>query len=1069
MKLTYLFTSIVLMSFSNHALSQQFKNLAGKLVTEGNEPVANATIILKSNGTISESDKKGNFALAFNGNADTLIITHIGYASMNIPVSSSTHFPLSIALSRKENIMEEVVLNTGYQQLPKERATGAFTQIDNATLNQQVSTDIISILPAIANGLSEGRKTNQGNYSTSGQILIRGLSTINGPASPLIILDNFPYEGNIENINPNDVESITLLKDAAAASIWGARAGNGVIVITTKKGRFNQKMKVELNTNVKITGKPDLFYDKSISSSDLVNVEQFLFDQGYNFSDTLSDAHTPFSPVYEILFKQRNGIISAADANSQLNVLRNHDVRNDFDKYVYNPGAEQQYAINLKGGSDNMAWLLSGGLDKDLDVLSAGYNRLTLRSENSIKLTKRLQMNTSLYFTESKSTSGKNGYGSITTSNGGLPIYTELVNPNGSPATLAKDYRQSYVDTAGEGQLLDWNYYPLTDYKHSYSITDVQDLTGNFSLSYLIFKGLSANMEYQYERQVSTGNNINDVDSYFARNLINSFYQPDGPDNFPVPIGGILDVSNTTVTSNNIRGQLTFNKSWHNNEIDAIAGSEIKQLITDGSSYRMYGYNSDILTTTPVDLVNTYNSFVTGYGMNIPDNSGITKTNNRFVSFFGNGSYTYQKKYTVSISGRRDASNIFGVNTNDKWNPLWSAGTSWLLSNENFYHFDMFPFLKIRATYGVSGNIDPSLTAVTTLSYISTSPYTMLPFAQVDNFYNPDLSWEKNRQLNIGVDFSTIQNRVSGSIDYYIKRGVDLYGPSPLDYTAGLGILYIEKNAADMIAKGMDIELNSLNVTRKIRWTSNLNLSIYHDKVTSYYLSDTNGSDFIGDGINITGIVGKPVNSVLSYKWAGLDPQTGAPRGYLDGKVSEDYNDIIYGGTSISDLVYSGPALPTVFGSLGNTVSYKGFSLIVRFTFKFGNYFEKTSINYSTLFSSLTGSSDYSKRWKNPGDEKFTNVPSMVYPADDARDQFYNGSEAMVEKGDNIRLQYITLSYDISKERFKKLPFTNIRLYCNINDLGIIWRANKDGLDPDYTIGSIPPSKNIALGARVNF
>lgn len=1069
MKLKYFIAALILLGYSNHVIGQQVKTITGRLVTTNNEPVANATISLQSKSINAQSGANGHFSLPYNGNADTLSISHIGYISIHLPIDAFTAFPLIIEFHKKENTLDEVIVNTGYQQLHKERSTGSFTQINNSTFNQQVGSDVMSRLPAIANGLSEGRKANSGSYSSSGKFLIRGLSTINGPTSPLIILDNFPYEGDLQNINPNDVESITLLKDAAAASIWGARAGNGVIVITTKKGKFNQKLKVEFNTNLKITQKPDLFYAQSISSSDLIDVEEFLFSKNYRFSDILSSSHPPFSPVYEILFRERNGQISPAEAASQINVFRNHDVRDDFDKYVYKEAVNQQYALNIRGGSDNIAWILSGGFDKNLDVLSAGYNRISLRSDNTIKLSKRLQLNTSLYFTESKNISGKEGYGNIRSIKGSIPIYSQLVDDNGNQVPVAKDYRQSYLDTAGGGKLPDWNYYPLEDYKHTRTTSNVQDLIGNLSLSYIIFAGLTANVKYQYEKQMITGKALSDQDSYYARNLINTFYQPTGSNNFPIPKGGILDVSNNSITSNNFRGQLNFSKSWRNNEIVAIAGSELKQLTSNGISYRMYGYDDNILSKVPVDMINSYKSFVTGSSIRIPDFSGLDETITRFVSFYANAAYTYQEKYTVSMSGRRDASNIFGINTNDKWNPLWSAGASWLLSNENFYSSQLFPFLKFRATYGVSGNIDLSLSAATTMRYSSTSPYTMLPYGQVDKFSNPDLRWEKNRQLNLGVDFSSKNGRFAGSIDYYIKKGNDLYGPSPLDQTTGLGIGYIQKNAADMIAKGMDFEINSLNINKKIKWSSGINLSIYHDKVTSYYLATSDGSNFVSDGISITGLIGKPVNSVLSYKWAGLDPLTGDPRGYLNGEISKDYNNITFNGTTISDLIYSGSALPTMYGSIGNTINYKALSINARVGYKFGHYFKKSSLKYSSLFSSLNSSADYADRWQETGDEKFTNIPSLVYPAIGVRDAFYNESEILVEKGDQIRLQYITLSYEISKTKFKNLPFENIRLYVNLNDVGVIWRANKVGLDPDYRIGSIPPSKNIALGTRINF
>ena len=1069
MKIFSFLTALILIGSIKPSFGQTPKQITGRLINDKNTGIDGATVSLVSTGVNTQTDNNGFFNLEYNGRRDTIFISHVGYSYASIAIDSATTFPLEIQLVKKEGVLQEVVVHTGYQQVSKERSTGSFTKISNSTFNQQAGYDIISRLPAIANGLQEGLKTNEGNYSSAGKIMIRGLSTINGPTSPLIILDNFPYEGDIQNINPNDVESITLLKDAAAASIWGARAGNGVIVITTKKGHYSQKANVEFRSNIQFTEKPDLFYQQSISPSDLVDVEKFLFQNGYRMGDTLSSSHPPFSPVYEILIGQKNGSISNSDAGNQLNLFRSHDVRNDFNKYVYTEGISQQYNISVNGGSDNIAWLLSGGYDKNLDVLSAATGRVNIRSDNSIKLSKGLEANTSIYYAHTETTSGAEGYGNVRTIKGSIPVYSWLIDKDGKPVPVAKDFRSTFTGNLPDGSLLDWNYYPLEDFKHSRSKAMLEDIVGALSLSYSFHFGLVMQAKYQYEKQTAIANRLYDIDSYYTRNLINSFYQPSGPDLFPVPKRGILDASNNTLTSTNLRLQVNYNKKWRNQEVVAIAGNEVRQLLSEGNSNRRYGYDDNILTVIPVDLSNSYKSYVTGSSMYIPDFNGLTERNNRLVSFFANAAYTLKNKYTLSISGRRDASNIFGVNTNDKWNPLWSAGAGWTLSQETFYKSSLIPYFRLRITYGASGNIDPSLSAVTTMSYSGTSPFTRSPYGAIDKFYNPDLRWEKNGQLNLGIDFSTRNDYLKGSIEYYVKKGIDLYGPSPLDQTAGLGIGYITKNAANMIANGWDIELHSVNTNSTIIWSTDLNLSGYHDKITAYYLLNKEGYNFISDGNRITGLTGKPVNSVLSYKWGGLNPETGNPRGYLDGKISEDYTSITGSGTLVSDLIYSGPGLPTIFGSIGNTLLYKGFSLTARMIFKFGYYFRKPSVNYNTLFSALSSTADFAKRWQKPGDELKTNVPSMIYPLVNSRDEFYNNSQVLVEKGDQVRLQYITLSYKVTNKSLKRTPFKSLRVYVNVNNLGIIWRANKDRLDPDYSVFSIPPSKNIAIGTQINF
>src|SRR5690606_13303688 len=257
----------------------------------------------------------------------------------------------------------------------------------------------------------------------------------------------------------------------------------------------------------------------------------------------------------------------------------------------------------------------------------------------------------------------------------------------------------------------------------------------------------------------------------------------------------------------------------------------------------------------------------------IPNQSYFLGTLHRTVSFFANASYMYKNRYIFSASARRDASNIFGVATNDKWNPLWSTGFSWNLSEEGFYDLEWLPFLKIRSTLGFSGNIDPSKTAVTTLEYFIYSPYTQTTATRIDAFFNPELRWEKVRMINLGVDFRSRSNRISGSIDLFQKKATDLYSPVPIDRTTGLGVNTLTKNAANMTGKGFDVELNTVNIDRIIRWSSKINFSGYNDIITKVYSPYESADYFAGNRDNL--VEGYPLNAHFTFKWAGLDPETG--------------------------------------------------------------------------------------------------------------------------------------------------------------------------------------------------
>lgn len=1029
--------------------------IKGKVSNEKGEALAGASVRIKGTELDFFTNANGTFEIPAKYNNAILEVSYIGYAKTEVHASESA----AIFLNPSNNTIDIVdVVSTGYQTLPKERSTGSFATVGKKLFNEQVGTDVLSRLEYITNGVSVFRN----NATQTSQVMVRGISSIQGPSGPLIILDNFPYEGDISNINPNDVENITVLKDAAASSIWGAKAGNGVIVITTKKGKLNQPLSIEINSNITVGNKPDLNYLTPMSSSDFIDVEKFLFEKGYYNGEITNSNRPVLTNVIELLTKVRDGNLSQLETDKKINSYRDLDVRNDFSKYVYQKSVNQQYYINLKGGGDKISYLFASGYDKNVNFLTDRYDRINLRTEATFKPLTNLQVNFGLQYTNSHNKTGKLGYSE------NFRPYQMFADENGNPIEVPQTYSQSYKEVEmSKGKLLDWNYYPLNDYKNSTTKNNIQDILATFSINYKILDPLSVDIRYQYEKQQENKENLNNQNSYFARNLVNSYTQIDGNKIVNViPKGGVFDQTYSDLISNSFRLQLNFDKSWKNHNLTAIAGQEIRENTRNSNRYRTYGYNEEILTGAFVDYLNLYPNYVTKQMSRIPTNNGFSKTINRFISFYSNAAYTYKNKYTVSASMRRDASNIFGVNTNDKWTPLWSTGASWNLSDESFYDFELIPSIKLRATYGFSGNIDPSLSAVTTIFYFSSpSEYTGTPVAEIQNYYNPNLRWEKVRTINMAIDFKTKGDRLWGSIEYYKKNATDLYARVPLDYTVGLRSATITKNAAKMIGKGIDLELHSLNIDAALKWQTSLNLNYYKDKVTEFYPQSLFGNFYTGD----TKLPRQefPVWAVYAYKSDRLDAN-GNPQGYINGELSTDYSSITGSGTKIEDLKYFGPRLPVFFGSIGNTLTYKDFSLSIRITYSFGNYFRRKSVNYSNIASGFSTHEDYAKRWQNPGDENITDVPSFVYPLVSARDNFYNASEVLVEKADCIRLQYINLNYNLNKNTHSWFPFRTGQIFCTMNNIGILWRANKYGIDPDYTFTSslMPIPRNISFGVR---
>lgn len=1029
-------------------------------------PIAGLSLMLLAEGTLLTSDESGYIGFSANKKSYKIRLSHVGYVEQKFTLTLPQN-EFTIYMQPRLNILEEVTVSTGYQTISKERATGSFVLLDQKTLNQQVSTDILSRLENITNGLIVDRKS-----SATPKITIRGIGTILGNREPLIILDNFPYQGNIDNLNPNEVESITVLKDAAAASIWGARAGNGVIVITTKKALNNMPLMIELNTNVTIADKPNLFSLPKMSAASTIEVEQMLYDKGY-FTSTINAANKPaISPVLELLLAKTNGGISASELQAKLAELSNHDVRNDYLRYQYQHPVNRQIALNLRAGNDKVAWGFSTGYDANTTNLSGSYRRLNLNLKNTLNLGKRFSLNSSVRYTGNNMLAGKLGYGELTPDSREQSPYTFLADANGNPLPVVNNYRLSYLATAGNGKLLDWSYYPLLDDQYNHRAINTMDLLANLAAKYKILSGLDFSMQYQFERQEANNRNLYDADSYFARNLTNVYTQisSSGAVAYKVPKGGILDLNQATLKTNNLRGQLYYDKTFGKHSITALAGTELQEASNESNGNRNYGYDDRTLAYSPVDYTTTYPSFVSAGSSYISQGelSGYNSTLNRYVSLYSNASYTFDKRYQLTLSARKDAANLFGLLSNEKWKPLWSAGVAWEVTNEHFYNGTLFNTLRLRATFGFSGNVDPARTAVTTITHQGTSPYTQTSFARFNQYTNPELRWEKIATTNLAIDFGLLNNRISGSLELYRKHATDLYGRTPVDYT-GINVSRLIKNVAEISGKGLDFSLKTINTQGTLNWASDFNFNLYQDQVLDYYQSTDQASSFTTGGQTLTGLVGKPVYSILSYAWAGLDPDTGDPMGYFQGAPSKDYLALTGTATTIKDLIYSGPAMPTVYGTLGNSFTYKALSLQVRLSYKLGYFFRRPSINYSSLFSNGIGHSDYESRWTQRGDERHTNIPSVVYPAVQRREIFYSSTEVLVEKGDHVRLAFINLSYELQPSILKRLPVKKLSLYANAANLGILWRANRKGIDPDYRIGNLSNPSTYSIGLKTSF
>lgn len=1032
----------------------------GRINNEGGEPVPGATIFIKGTATQVAAGEDGLFSFTADSNA-VILVSSVNYETQEISLAGRTQ--VNVYLKKWVTELNHAVVSTGYQRLNGGGTTGAFVKIDNELLNRRVSTNVLDRLDAITSGLVFNKNLVSGlNQST---ISIRGRSTIYANAEPLIVLDNFPYTGDIGNINPADIESITVLKDAAAASIWGALSGNGVIIIITKKGKYNQPARVSFTSNLTVSAKPDLFYLPVLSPADYIGVERTLFDNNY-YNDWENDpGHRAISPAVEIMIKKREGKISGDEASAQLDALGREDTRNDLRKYFYRRSVNQQYALNLSGGYSNHHYYFSAGYDKNLaNAVGNAYQRITLNANNTYALVKeKLELSTGIIFSAATTTVNNAGQLLATPR---YP-YSQLAGANGMPLTVFTGYRQAYKDTAGGGNLLNWNYKPLDELRLSDDVIRLTDYRINLALKYSIVKGLDAAIFYQYNKGSTNEKNYRSQGTYFTRDLINVYTQvtPAGLLR-AIPLGGIFDKSVNDYEANNIRAQVNYSHTWkEEHELTAIAGAELRSLEAGYNITRQYGYDKDRRTSVKVDYLASYYSYPAPFSpLKIPLVDADKSTTDHYISYYANAVYTWKHRYITSASARVDESNLFGVKTNQKRVPLWSGGLAWIVSKEDFYRCDWLPYLKLRLTEGYNGNVDRTVSAYTTILVSGTNLYGA-PSATFNSPANPALRWEKTNMVNAGIDFAFKHDRVSGSLEGYIKKGVDLIGNSPLDPTTGFTTF--RGNTADMSGRGLDLVLHIKSNEKTFRWQGTVLLSYTTDKVTNYKVKSNTISAYYNSGL-FSPLQGRPLYSVYALKWMGLDSQNGNPLGFLKGHTSNDYNGIL-NSTDFNDLIYKGPANPRVFGSLRNTFSWKQLELSFNITWKLGYYFRRTSITYDDLFSGASqGHPDFERRWQKTGDEKTTSIPSMGIPSDFQRDAFYRYSEVLVEKADHIRLQDMRLGYDLKKEQLQKWHMRGAQLYLYANNIGLLWKANDKGIDPDYITG-IPNPRSLAIGMKIDF
>lgn len=995
--------------------------------------------MLPSNSSV-RSDGAGKFSFVAQPGDRTVIFSKVGFAKLEFSVAEllARKAPLSIFMDQDQKSIEEVNVSSGYQKLKQGAITGSVDVVDQELFNRTAGATVLQRLENITPGLL----FNRGDAQSTDEFLIRGRSTITAEAQPLIVLDNFPFDGNLDDINPLDIESVTILKDAAAASIWGARAGNGVIVLTSKKGA-SDRVNVNFQSSLALQGRPDLYNVQTISSADRLEVDRFLYEQGHYAASFTGPYYNRPVPNFVELLAQGQGDMAALQEE-----LSSIDVRDDLSRYFYQNRTQQQHNVSFSGGRANNTFYYSAGYTEDLGALVGQKDqRVNISARQNFGWDRGPKISMGLIYTDAKVTSGNNMGIETSASGRGFSPYADLVDANGNGLPIYSDYRKPYVDSVGGGLLKDWSYSPYDEIFRSANTENRRDLQANVSLEQGLGFGLKISAFYKFQFQQRLGKQEDFEDSYIVRDRINNFSRIDYARNsvvYNIPQGGFLLTNDNQRNVHQGRIQLDYHHSSADgrHSLDAIAGYEIRKLTDRGQQYQFYGYRPEIGgVNSTVDNLSYFQMLSSGATSRIGLLQGMSGGFDHFLSMYANANYSYQGRYQLYGSFRKDEANLFGVATNQKGTPLWSIGGGWSIDREPWWEAD-WARIKLRTTYGVNGNISRAASAQQTINFASSGRSHSFRSARITTPSNDQLRWENVRVFNVGSDVDFFNSKISGSIDYYVKNSTDLLARVPVNST--LGVQTVFANAANMQGKGLDLQLNTNLRLRGLNYRASLIASWNENTVTRYLMPvSSSGSTYLP--ITINPIEGRTLYAVNSFEFQGLDPQNGNPIGLLSGVPSSDYS-ALYNTTPLSELKFHGSAQPTFFGAFRNTFSYRDFEISFNLSYKTGYYFRRQSLYYSGLFATFGGHSDYADRWQDPGDELSTNVPSMVYPQNTNRDNFYSYSSALVERGDHIRLEDVLLSY-----LFRFRNASSVRVFANFQNLNmILWKAAPGKIDPYF-------------------
>ena len=1049
----------------------------------GNETNTKGVIQGTMLGTTTNFD--GAFSLKVEADIKYILISYIGYETEKIDISKVTS-NLTVVLKESAESLDEIIV-TGYQKIEKRKITSAYAKVEMTDINQAGVSSVDQMLVGQLSGVAI--QPISGAPGAPSKISIRGAATLNGSSDPLWVLDGIPLDGNdipqdfrdkdnidnlqsypIAGLNPEDIESITVLKDASATSIYGARAANGVIVITSKNGKKGA-MRINVNANVFVTQKPDFSKLNLMNSSEKVDFELLLASRpDLKYQQDRGGVARILNNYGEYNNFRDNGFASISSAaQNDINNLKN--INTNWGDELYQMAVNQQYGVSISGGTENNDYYFSTGIfDETGATKGTGQKRFNITLKDNFNINDKLKVGVALFGSQTITSSY------IT----GADAYTNPSNysRNANPYLEIKDADGNYVYDPDlvERSDLNLNYNILEERENTNYELVASSLKAIFDAGYKVNEEIHFNTQLGLQLDFDKTEKYSGEESYYTRKYEQrSQYASSTGTSYYMPKGGIIQNWNADVFQYNWKTTANYNTSFNDvHELDVMLGTEFRRNKRTQIHTKGFGYNSNTLTSIAItDERSLTNSLFDPYQK--------TYSENAYASFFGTASYTYDQKYTAFTSLRYDGSNLFGVNPKYRYLPIWSFAGSWNVYKEDFmYDLDFVSDLKLRASYGVQGNIDKTTSPFVVGEYYTSSilPGVSEETIRALNAPNADLRWEKTVSSNIGLDLGLFNNKIYISGDYYARKSTDLIGLRSVPLESGYN--FINTNWATVSNKGFELSINTTNIdTPNFKWTSGFNISHNKSIVDNIEIRE---EDFKPS------LKGYSVNAIFAIKTAGLD-SNGLPLFWKDGKkvsAVDFYN--LEEGTNGNQLTreehrnlysYVGDGTPKFSGGFRNSFKHKQFDLRVLTNFNikqtvkaapsYNLALAQPGNNYNTdILKAGTGNYPALIGLTSPGFDT-----DLVYTWFNSSDdgQTYNDLDIWVKDISYIRVSSIKLSYAIPTDKLKKLKISSLNFNIEGRNLFVFGTDYNGFFDPE-TYGSLyaqPIPRIISAGFNLSF